>query len=458
MKRDTGTPSAADLLARIAELEGQVGVLAKDNRSLARDVGRLTSELAETARERDDALAAYNALEAKMERIVEQYRIQAARVWGRSSEAGQGQLPLLFNDAELAADGGGGETAAAGAAGPARRRRAKRRVDWAAYETVVVEHGLPEGESLCPACGAELSPMGYDVRRELVFVPARVYVREHRIRKYVCAACSAANQADGGETAAVVVRAGGPAEPLPGTWASPSLLAHCTHQKFALGMPVYRLAADLQRQCALPITRQTVGAWMTGATERWLSLIRDAIADEVRRRDIVHCDETSVRVLKEPKKRGGAGRDCYVWLFAGAEGDGPPCYVFEYGPGRDAGVPVRFLGEGWGGTAVTDGYDGYNRLVADGAGRVSCLVHVRREFIEVAKGAGGIGNLPAGSVAAEAIRRIDRMFSLDAALDGLDPAARLEARRREGGLASEMSAFLPWCRSQLPRVAPGMKC
>lgn len=76
MKRDTGTPSAADLLARIAELEGQVGVLTKDNRSLARDVGRLTSELAETARERDEALAAYNALEAKMERIVEQYRIR----------------------------------------------------------------------------------------------------------------------------------------------------------------------------------------------------------------------------------------------------------------------------------------------------------------------------------------------------------------------------------------------
>ena len=348
-------------------------VLAGRVEELESDKERMASDLARAHRQID----AYRSM---LDRIVEQYRRQARAMWGPSSEATQDQLPLIFNDAEGHADGALPEDGAP--AGRKRPRRGKRRVDTSRYEREVVVHDLPEGERTCPACGSPLSPMGFDVTLEYVYVPARMIVREHRTMKYVCRACSARNRADGGETPSAIVRAEAPRRPLPGTWASASLIAHCIHMKFSEAMPVYRLASDLERQCALPVTRQTVGAWVSGAARRWLALVRDAIADELRRREVLHIDETSVVVLKEPGRAGGGRRKCYVWLFAGAACDDRPAYLFVYGPGRDGGVPLRVLGEGWRGTAVTDGYRGYNRLTAAGAYRMPCLVHIRREFIE----------------------------------------------------------------------------
>ena len=152
----------------------------------------------------------YDEVEARLERLVEQMRLAARRQWGPSSEACRGQLPLLLNDAEGFAD------ATLPEASPRRAGGKRGRVDWSAYETEVVMHDLAEEDRSCPACDAELAPMDYEVTRELVFVPARVRVVEHRTMKYVCPSCSAANRADGGETPAVVVRAEAPEGPIPG--------------------------------------------------------------------------------------------------------------------------------------------------------------------------------------------------------------------------------------------------
>ena len=485
MGNTLGTYDVDALLARVAELEGEVAVLSRDNGQLSGRVAAAESDAAasearaqawerahESLRADHDALerdyaalkGRYDEVEARLERLVEQMRLAARRQWGPSSEACRGQLPLLLNDAEGFADATLPEPAPGRRRGKAGRRQ--RRVDWSAYETEVVEHDLADADRACPACGSALVPMGYEVTRELVFVPARVRVVEHRTMKYVCPSCSAANRADGGETPAVVARAEAPEGPLPGSWASASLVAHCVHQKFALGQPIYRLADDLRLQCALPVTRQTVGSWVTRATERWLSRVRDAMAEWLRGREVLHVDETGVLVLKEPNGRGGLGRDCYVWLFAGAAADDHPCYVFEYGPGRGSDVPVRLLGPGWSGTVVTDAYDGYNELVRRGARRMSCLVHIRREFLRVVDAAGGPRRCPADAVSMQAVSRIDLMFALDSLLDGKSPEGRRRGRGEAatlefGGrtlttsLAEQMGSFEAFCRDRLPEAAPG---
>ena len=319
-----GTYDVGALLARVAELEGEVAVLSRDNGQLSSRAALAERDAAasearaqawerahESLRADHDALLAdhgalerdyaalrgrYDEVEARLERLVEQARAAARRRWGPSSEACQGQLPLMLNDAEGFADATLPEAGPRGAAKGKGKKRGKRqrRVDWSAYETEVVEHDLADEDKACPACGSPLAPMGYEVTRELVFVPARVKVVEHRTMKYACRACGAANRADGGETPAVIVRAEAPVGPIPGSWASASLVAHCVHQKFALGQPIYRLADDLRLQCALPVTRQTVGSWVTRATERWLSRVRDAMAEWLRSREGLHVDETGV--------------------------------------------------------------------------------------------------------------------------------------------------------------------
>lgn len=459
MRRKTDTPTYEELAAMLAERDAALTAHAERERVLAGRVEELESDKERMASDLARAHRQIDAYRSMLDRIVEQYRRQARAMWGPSSEATQDQLPLIFNDAEGHADGALPEDGAP--AGRKRPRRGKRRVDTSRYEREVVVHDLPEGERTCPACGSPLSPMGFDVTLEYVYVPARMIVREHRTMKYVCRACSARNRADGGETPSAIVRAEAPRRPLPGTWASASLIAHCIHMKFSEAMPVYRLASDLERQCALPVTRQTVGAWVSGAARRWLALVRDAIADELRRREVLHIDETSVVVLKEPGRAGGGRRKCYVWLFAGAACDDRPAYLFVYGPGRDGGVPLRVLGEGWRGTAVTDGYRGYNRLTAAGARRMPCLVHIRREFIEACGGPKMVARLPRDAPEAMAVNWLNYMFRLDSEFDACTPEERRLGRTRPTGgghgtsLAREMARFQAWCRAELLRAPDG---
>jgi transposase len=270
------TQDIAAYEAAIATLESQLESLSRDNDALAAENRRLAGDLARADAEWAARLAelearkdrAYAQLKSEHDKLVELVKMANAREFGAKSERVLPHQVSLFNDVEAAAP--------APAPGPAprarKKRKPKRKVDWASFETTVVEHESPEDGRDCPACGHGMEPMGYEVRREFVYVPARVEVREHRVAKYVCRECSEANMADGGETPASIVGAPGPALPLPGTWASAELLAHVMKQKYQLAMPVYRIVGDLSSQQGLPVSRQTMAGWVIDAYGRWLSV------------------------------------------------------------------------------------------------------------------------------------------------------------------------------------------
>lgn len=119
-----------------------------------------------------------------------------------------------------------------------------------------------------------MEEMGYRVKRVFKVRPAQVYVEEHREYKYVCPACSDANQADGGETSAQIVGAGMPeATPVEGSCASASLVAYFMERKYCMGLPIYRIAQDLRATAGLTMTRQAMASWVIRSYERWLSLV-----------------------------------------------------------------------------------------------------------------------------------------------------------------------------------------
>lgn len=440
-----GTQDIAALEATIASLESQIESLSRDNdalaaenRRLAEDAARADSEwavrmesaLAEQAAEKDRA---YAQLKSEHDKLVELVKMANARHFGAKSERVLPHQISLFNDVESCAPAP--ETGPAHK--PGKKRRPKKKVDWTRFETVVVEHEIPEGERGCPACGHGMEPMGYEVRREFVYVPARVEVREHRVAKYVCRECSAANAESGGEVPATIVQAPGPALPLPGTWASSSLLAHVMQQKYELSLPVYRIAGDLSSQQRLPVSRQTLSGWVIDAYGRWLARLYSLIRGEVLSNDIVHCDETPVQVLKEPKRKPRSRS--YMWLFASAACD-RPAYVFEYHPTRSKSVVESFL-EGWSGTVVTDGYAAYENL-GPTIRRVSCMVHIRRGFYKIVRDVGQDAAEASGSIALEALRKIERIVEVDNSLDGL-PADERKARRDEQ-MRPLMDGFYAW--------------
>lgn len=221
---DGHTDGAMTAEQQIALLRAQIESLARDNEKLAAENSRLAAEAAaESARIAE--------LEGKMARIIEQIKLANMRFFGSKSEKVVPEQLSLFNGAEAAADPSAEEPAVADALSPARPRRrgGKRRIDTSKLERVVVEHAVEDPE--CPECGSALSEMKVGVTEVIRLVPAHLVVEEHRRHVYRCDSCCGSN-AEGGEEKSVIVRAPMPAlTPIPGSFATASLVASVINSK-----------------------------------------------------------------------------------------------------------------------------------------------------------------------------------------------------------------------------------
>ena len=437
----------------IATLRAQLASLARDNESLAADNARLAAEAAESSAAAAEMSARVGELESKITRLVEMIKLANLRFFAPRSEAvPDDQMCLsLFNDAEAWADAGEPEPELAGGDGSPtkpRRRGGRRRIDTSKLERVVVEHDLED--RACPACGSEMSHMKVEVTEVIRLVPAHLVVEEHRRHVYRCKSCCDANAA-GEEVASRIVRAPMPRlTPIPGSFATASMLSWVINAKYANSMPYYRLERDF-RSIGAEVSRQDMANWTIGAHERWLSLIHARMREKLLGCRYLNADETEVQVLKEPGRK--ARQKSYMWLFRSGPHEVPNC-IFEYHPTRSGSVPRAFL-DGWSGYLTTDGYDPYFNMGLPGVTNTACLVHVRRKFAEIVRSAGGDAACEgADSIALEARRRIDRIFRVDSGFDEMGHEQRRRARERR--LRPLMESFREWARSAILEAVPGL--
>lgn len=437
----------AALMAQLADMQAKMDVMARDNEALSRELDTLAKESSATIANLNAQLAGQ---QAEIARLLEQVRLANCRFFGSKSEKVVPEQLSLFNDVEAAADPSVPEPSVDDvvAKPKARRRGGKRRIDLSSLETVVIDHELPAEERECPACGSELEDMGYDVTRRIRLVPARFVVEEHRTHKYRCRPCSEANAA-GEDVAAVIARADAPANCIPGSIATPSLISYVINAKYVNATPLYRLEADFG-QLGLAVSRQNMANWVLNVHARWLARVHERIRAELLSHDLVHADETEVQVLKEPNRDPRSKSRC--WLFCSAACD-TPAYVYEYRETRSKAVAEDFL-RGWSGTLTTDGYEAYYSLRNGGeVTNVACVVHIRRKFAEIVKSAGGDAKAAAaGSVALEARRMIDAIFHADSAFDGMTADERKATR--DEVLRPMMERFYEWAGEQIPKAAP----
>lgn len=231
------------------------------------------------------------------------------------------------------------------------------------------------------------------------------------------------------------MRAPQPEPPIPGSFATPSLLAWIVNGKYVMSLPLYRIEADL-KACGATISRQDMANWMMNVHARWLAKVHERMKVELLSHVRIHADETTVQVLKEPNRE--AKKKSRMWLFCSARCD-VPVYVFEYHETRRKGVAQEFLA-GWSGTLTTDGYKPYFNLGNPNIANTACLVHVRRYFAQIVKIAGG------GAKAASAA-----IYSVTttAKANGLNPRLYVEWLLTEMPNAGELTdevvdSFLPW--------------
>ena len=451
MSRRTHNPASPTPEEQIAMLRAQLESLARDNESLAADNARLASEAAQSAAAVAELTAKVDGLEAKMARLVEQIKLANMRFFGSKSERVVADQLSLFNDMEAAADAhpgdGCGDDGGDGPAKP-RRRGGKRRIDTSKLERVVVEHVIED--AACPRCGEAMSEMKVEVTEVVRLVPAHLVVEEHRRHVYKCGPCCSANAA-GADVKSQIVRAPMPAlTPIPGSFATASLVAGVINAKYANAMPLYRIEEDF-RSLDADISRQDMANWVINVHVRWLSKVYARMRAKLLEGRYINADESEVQVLKEPGR--APQRKSYMWLFRSGPHDVPNC-IFEYRPTRSGQVARDFLA-GWSGYLTTDGYDPYFNLGIGGVVNTACLVHVRRKFAEIVKSAGGDAACEGvNSLALEARRRIDRIFKADQKFDEMGPDARKKARLKK--LGPMMESFREWAERAIAQAAPGL--
>jgi hypothetical protein len=125
--------------------------------------------------------------------------------------------------------------------------------------------------------------------------------------------------------------------------------------------------------------------------------------------------------------------------------------LYDYDPGRSAGVPKRLL-EDFKGYLQTDGYDGYNAVVAaNGLIHLGCMAHARRKFTDALKAQGRNRKRGKAHRCLTLIRKLYRIEKQARQLK-LTPQERYAHRQKQA--RPVIIETRTWLDDVLPQIAP----
>jgi transposase len=391
-----------------------------------------------------------SAYSEEISQLREYIRLLKSQRFGSKSERSTPDQMGLFNEAEVIADGGAdgesdvqAESDEPGIEVPAhtRRKRGGRKPlpDFLPREEVL--HDVPEEEKVCSNdAGHALVRIGEEKLEQLVFIPATAKVLVHVRPKYACPSCK-----DGVKVAPP------PPQPIPKSFATPSLLAQIVVSKYVDALPLYRQAKIFER-IGVDLSRATMASWVMRVGELVTPLVDD-ILDKIRAGDYAQADETPFQVLKEDGKH--ATSKSYLWALRGGDPDHPLLY-YEYDPTRSGEVARRLLC-GFEGFLQTDGYWGYDGFDAmPGIVHVGCFAHARRKFDEALRGQGKKSKKPKPgakvSLARQGFRRINKLYEIERSYADVPAEERHEMRSEK--LAPKLEELREWIDASQDRVPP----
>lgn len=295
-----------------------------------------------------------------------------------------------------------------------------------------------EPDSLnCPCGCGVMHKIGEDRSERLDIVPAQLRVIVTVRPKYACRTCT-----DG------VTQARTPSHLIMGGLPTEASIAHVLVSKYADHLPLYRQSQILAR-AGLDLHRAVLADWV-GKAAFHLKPVVDRLAEQLKRSDKLFMDETTAPVLDPGRGKTKTG---YLWALARDDrpwgGEDPPGVVYFYAPGRAGENAETFL-TGFDGILQIDGYQGYNRLTkparkgGDPIRVAHCWAHARRKLKEVFDRDGS-------EIAAEGLRRIAEIYTVEADIRGVSPGQRLSARQTRS--APLVAAFGEWLQAQRRKIS-----
>jgi transposase len=293
--------------------------------------------------------------------------------------------------------------------------------------------------SVCPCCQGKLVKLGEDVTETLEVIPRQWKVIQTVREKFTCRSCERITQPPA------------PFHPIARGRAGAGLLAMVLYGKYGLHLPLNRQSEGFARE-GITLDVSTLADWV-GACAAALSPLVELIRRHVLGATRVHGDDTTVPVLAKGKTVTGRlwtyVRDDRPFGGPHVDGTGPPAAVYFYSRNRDGEHPRRHLAD-YSGILQADAYAGFNDLYdprrkPGPVTEAACWSHARRKFFVLA-------DVAKAPLALEAVRRIDTIFDVERALNGVAEDQRLALRKAHAApLVGELEAWMRRERARLSR-------
>ncbi|KJZ17240.1 IS66 family transposase [Loktanella sp. S4079] len=326
-------------------------------------------------------------------------------------------------DAQKSSDGCGcGKSPKNYAADPQKPKKAstgRGPTDWNCFDHFTLKYN---GPLTCP-CGCGGPPRSFNPEKRLHCRPVYYWVDVTYVPKFRCR-----YDHDGEERMKTMPFA---ATLLPGTNISSSVLAYHATQRYAWGLPWYRIET-MMRYAGWMVYRSTLMRRANKTAEAimgvYYALMESVLGDSIR----VFVDETPIPIL-----RPGKGKTGTAYFFAVHRDDQPfggslPPATLYTSRGSRAGYHVHDLFAGRSLIAHHDGYGGYGKFGTVGSAvenvvSVGCWTHSRRNFIKYYETTKSDGRGSAS--AAEIIEMIDLIYKYDGETWGWSPEKRRRHRQ-----------------------------
>lgn len=381
------------------------------------------------------------AINAQLSFLTEQIALMNQRSFGRKTETSnvfENQLTFdeIFNESEVLFDNSKEpEITEITVSSHSRKKKSKREDNLDGLPARIFEHKLDDDQL------AILFPNGYkelpcEIYKRLFIIPQTFMVDEHHVHVY------ASKNNDG-----TIHKANRPKDVFRNSVATPSLIAAIMAGKYLNHIPLER-QSRLYAEHGVILNTNTMANWMIKSSEMYFSIIYDELHKRLRESEVVHADETPFEVIIDGRS---AGAKSQMWVYRNGESDNSkPIVLYDYCPTRCSDHPDEFL-KGYSGILVTDGYQAYHALEnkRNDIQVAGCWVHAKRKFAEFLKASSNLPDIDS-SIAAEATKRISKIFYLDNKLNDLCPDAKVKARQQS--IKPEVDAFFVWAKKTIDKL------
>lgn len=335
---------------------------------------------------------------------------------------------LLFNDIEVEAPHAPEEKETITYSRKKGRKKKKPIPENIPREEKIID--IPEEEKICPHDGTPLKCIGETSTEKLKTVPAQSTVVVEKRLKYVCPCCDEhVNEAKANSI-------------LPGSIATPEILAFIIFSKFFQALPLYRLE-EMYKLQGIELKRSTMARWMIQVSQK-LRPLWNILEDIMLESGYVTIDASTLQVLKE-----GGGRKPQTKSFMWSRGSPERGIVlFDYNI-SGAGAIAKSLMEGFEGALQADAHRGYGALDRQILTLLGCMMHARRRFYKAwleAKKAPGL--------ASEGLSFIKKMYAFEESYKEKKLTTEERKKQRDIDVAPLIKDLKAWCEANKPKVLP----